>query len=59
MAWPLFSSVPFERDDKKYVMTVMYGQGSSWMLRTEASHKIYKKRMAELDGEKKRKRKAK
>lgn len=41
--------IPFEYDGKKYVLNIMYGQGSAWTLFTEASHIEYKKRCAEYE----------
>lgn len=40
--------IPFEYDEKKYVLVVMYGQGSAITLHTEAFHDEYKQRVAEI-----------
>jgi len=41
--------IPFENNGKKYVLNVMYGQGSAWTVFTEAAHNEYKQRVAEMD----------
>ena len=43
--------VPFEYENKKFILNIMYGQGSAWTLHTEASHEEYKKRVADLESE--------
>lgn len=44
-------AVPFEADGKKYVMRVMYGQGSAWTLFTEAAHKEHEEYLKTLPQE--------
>ena len=52
-------NVPLEFDSKKYILRIMYGQGSAWTLFTEAAHnehKEYLKKMYEEEEKKAKKR---
>lgn len=40
-------NIPFTRDNEKFYLTVMYGQGSAWMLMTESHFQETQKRLIE------------
>jgi hypothetical protein len=48
-------NVPFESDSKKYVLRIMYGQGSAWTLLTEAAHNEHKEYLKKLYEEEEKK----
>ena len=42
-------AIPFENEGKKYILHIMFGQGSAWTLFTESAHQKYRDHVANLD----------